>query len=90
MQFGNNDMENERLEAREREVYEFRVRGELDAGWAEWFEGFQITACDGESILLGEVQDPAALYGIINKFRNLNLVLLSVNIVPPRIPDRSP
>ncbi len=83
-------MGNERQEARENEVYEFRVHGELDPGWSEWFEGFEIAAAGGETTLRGPVSDQAALYGLISKFRNLGLVLLSVNIVSPAVPRSLP
>ena len=59
--------------------YEIRVRGRLDKDWEEWFEGFTITYSEvGETILTGPATDQAALFGILNKLRNIGLQLLSV------------
>lgn len=58
--------------------YEIRVRGQLDASWAEWFEGMQIEHTEQETRLRGRVKDQAALFGILNKLRNLGLELLDV------------
>jgi hypothetical protein len=59
---------------------EIRVKGQMDQHWAEWFKGFELDNGEGaETILLGEVQDQAALYGLIAKLRDLGLTLLSVN-----------
>ncbi len=59
------------------EVYEFRVQGELGAEWSEWFDGLEVCVADGETVLRGAVRDQAALYGMIAKFRNMGLVLVS-------------
>ena len=61
------------------EIYEFRVLGELAPEWSEWFDGLEVRAEDGETVLRGPVRDQSALYGLIAKFRNLGLALISVN-----------
>jgi hypothetical protein len=66
----------------EGEIYEFRVRGELSPHWSEWFDGFDICASGGETVVRGPVRDEASLYGLIGKLRNLGLVLLSLNAQP--------
>lgn len=59
--------------------YEIRVRGTLDSEWAEWFEGMELDhAAENETLLRGRVRDQAALYGMLNKLRNLGLELLDV------------
>lgn len=61
------------------QLVEIRVQGQLDDHWAAWFEGFQL--CHnrtGETTLTGPVQDQAALYGLLNKLRNLGLELVSI------------
>lgn len=58
--------------------YQIRVKGLLDPQWSDWFDDFAITQIDGDSVLIGEVQDQAALHGVINKIRNLGLVLVLV------------
>jgi len=60
--------------------YQIRVKGHLDAAWAEWFEGLTISNQeDGDAILSGYLQDQSALQGIFNRITNLGLTLISVN-----------
>lgn len=59
--------------------YRIKLKGRLDKKWADWFEGMAITYKGGDSILTGPVSDQAALHGLLNKIRDLNLTLLSVD-----------
>ena len=64
--------------------YEIRLKGHLDARWANWFEGLSFThESDGTTILAGPVVDQAALYGVLRKVRDLGLPLLSVVHIGP-------
>jgi len=64
--------------------YEIRVRGHLEARWANHFEGLTITLEEnGSTLLNGPLADQAALHGILKKVRDLGLTLLSVNSVEP-------
>ena len=66
-------------------VYEIRLKGHLDAKWADWFDGLTITRADnGETLLRGPVVDQAALHGVLRKVRDLGLPLVSVNLVDPK------
>ncbi len=59
--------------------YEFRVRGQLNPEWCDWFD--QLTAayeCD-ETVLRGPVRDQATLYGILIRMRDLGLTLISLH-----------
>jgi hypothetical protein len=68
--------------------YEIRLKGHLDARWAAWFDGLSITRCgDGTTIIHGPVADQAALYGLLQKTRDLGLPLISVNHVDPGQPQ---
>jgi hypothetical protein len=59
--------------------YYIRVQGHLDTTWSEWLDGMSITnAAKGETVLAGELVDQAALYGVLNKVRDLGLPLLTV------------
>jgi len=59
--------------------FEIHVRGHLDSGWSEWLEGLQMQRLDsGEMILSGNLEDQAALMGVLNKLNRLNLTILSV------------
>src|SRR3954447_15930947 len=74
--------------------YEIRLKGHLDAHWAEQFEGLSFThGSDGTTILAGPVVDQAALYGLLRKVRDLGLPLLSVIHIGPaqaHVPDVQP
>jgi hypothetical protein len=64
-------------------TYQIKVHGRLDERWARWFDGMSIAfqpAEDGSTltVLTGSVADQAALYGLINRMRDLGLPLISV------------
>ena len=68
----------------EPELYEIRVRGHLDARWANQFEGLTITLEeDGNTLLTGPIIDQAALHGLLKKVRDLGLPLVSVSPLKP-------
>ena len=67
--------------------YEIRLKGHLDTRWAAWFDGLTLTHhSDGSTIIGGPVADQAALYGLLQKTRDLGLPLISVNFVEPGHP----
>jgi hypothetical protein len=71
--------------------YEIRLKGHLHSRWAAWFDGLAIAhGSDGTTIIHGPVADQAALYGLLQKTRDLGLPLISVNHVDPAIPKRPP
>jgi hypothetical protein len=60
-------------------VYQIRIKGRLDQGWTEWFEGLAITEDEnGDTLVSGPVADQAALHGLLKKVRDLGIPLLSV------------
>lgn len=64
-------------------IYEIRVEGYLGDPWTNWFDGLAIhKEPNGHTTLTGLVEDQAALYGILTKIHNLNLILVSVNRTP--------
>ncbi len=68
--------------------YKIRVKGHLDRRWSEWFDGLEITNLqNGETMLYGEIVDQAALHGVLNKVRDLNLALVAVSSVRPQRQD---
>jgi len=61
--------------------YEIRIKGHLDARWADSFEGLTITLEeDGCTLLTGPVIDQAALHRLLRKVRDFGMTLLSVNL----------
>lgn len=64
--------------------YQIRVRGHLDQSWSAWFDGLTITnLANGEAMLSGPIVDQAALYGRLNRVRDLGLPLLALSPVEP-------
>lgn len=60
-------------------TYEFIVQGDLDIHWSQWFGGLAVTHnAQGETVICGPIKDQAELYGVINRFRDLGLVLVSI------------
>jgi hypothetical protein len=60
-------------------VYEIRVEGHLGDRWSDWFDGLTIrNDPNGETRLTGLISDQTALYGVLAKIHNLNLVLVSL------------
>ena len=63
-------------------VYQIRVKGILDECWSDWFDGLTVVPqTGGETVVSGPVVDQAALYGLLNRVRDLGLPLLSVQRV---------
>ena len=60
--------------------YVIRIQGHFDSSWEAWFDDFLIT-CEpgGDTLLAGYVADQPALYGLITRFQNMGITLLSVN-----------
>ncbi len=60
-------------------LYEIRIEGCLEECWSEWLDGMSIRHLpDGNSLLTGPVADQAALYGLLNRMRDMNLKLICV------------
>jgi hypothetical protein len=57
--------------------YQIRVRGELDAGWSDWFAGVRVAVDGGDTLLFGRM-DQATLHGVLRRVRDLGLPLISV------------
>jgi hypothetical protein len=59
-------------------VYRIVVRSELSTVYAVAFEGMEMEARDGDTVLTGRVIDQPQLYGILERINGLGLELLSV------------
>ena len=65
-------------------IHEIRVQGRLDDRWVDWLEGLALTReNDGTTTLTGPLADQAALHGVLNTIRDLNLPIISVRRVYP-------
>ena len=65
-------------------LYEIRIKGHIDARWADRFDGLTITLAEnGETLLSGPVAHQAALHGLLKKVRDLGMPLISVSLVAP-------
>jgi hypothetical protein len=59
-------------------VYHLVVRSELSDRYAPAFEGMQMEAKNGRTILVGEIKDQPHLFGILDRLNGLGMDLLSV------------
>jgi hypothetical protein len=61
-------------------AYRIRLKEQLDQRWSDWLGGLMVVhEANGETVLIGEMVDQAALYGLISKVRDLHLTLISVS-----------
>ena len=59
---------------------QIRVKGHLSEQWTAWFADLELdNRPGGEAILAGPLPDQAALYGVLNRMRDLGLALISLN-----------
>jgi hypothetical protein len=66
--------------------YQITVKEYLEDSWSTWFDGLMITHdADGMSTLAGAVRDQSALYGLIDKARDLGLTLVAVGRSAPHL-----
>ena len=69
------------------EHYEIKIKGHLDQRWSEWFAGLTLAHLQGdETLLSGALPDQAALHGLLERIRDLNLTLISVTCGAPSAP----
>ena len=69
------------------EYYEIKIKGHLDPCWSDWFAGLRLKHLEGdETLLSGPLPDQAALHGLLERVRDLNLTLISVSRGGPSTP----
>jgi hypothetical protein len=62
---------------------EIILQDELNDSAAAWFVGLRIEKAEnGSTRLVGEIADHSALHGILERIRDLNLHLVSVQVRP--------
>jgi hypothetical protein len=61
-------------------VYRIRLKNQLEPYWVDWFGGMAITNLEnGEAELEGPVEGQEALHHILEKIRDLNIGLISID-----------
>lgn len=62
---------------------EITLQDDLSETQMIWFEGLHIqSSADGSTFLSGDVADNPALYGLLERIRDLNLHLVTVQVKP--------
>jgi hypothetical protein len=61
------------------EIYEIKIQGHLDIKWSEWFYDMAITHAEGVTTLCGPLPDQTVLHSVLDRIRDMNLQLISVN-----------
>ena len=65
-------------------IYEIKIQGHLDTKWSEWFYGMTIAfENEGATILYGPLPDQTVLHSVLDRIRDMNLHLISVNQIVP-------
>jgi len=63
------------------DIYEIRVKGRVDSRWFQCYAGLGVTYQAGDTILSGPIRDQSALHGVLERVRDLNLILISLERV---------
>jgi len=64
------------------DFYQIKIKGHLDPGWSDWFAGMKLShlPCD-ETLLSGLLPDQAALYGLLERLRDIHVKLISLECI---------
>ena len=63
-------------------IYEIKIKGHLNNRWVDWFYDLAIThERDGTTTLYGPLPDQTVLHSVLERIRDMNLQLISVNKV---------
>jgi hypothetical protein len=73
-------------EAETKMIYQIKVQGELDQSWSDWLGEVEITAEQAEdgsviTTLMVDAADQPALFGVLDRIRDLNFILIQVSRV---------
>lgn len=63
--------------------YRIRLEGHLGSQWKDWFEDMAVTNRGDETWISGPIKDQSALHGLLNRIRDLNLVLIGLERIRP-------
>ena len=57
---------------------EIRVKGRLEAGWAEWFDSMNVETEADTTVISGVIADQSALQGVMEKISMFGLKVISI------------
>lgn len=61
-------------------TFKIKIKGHLMEGKWDWLDEFSLVLSDdGCTVLIGNIIDQAALHGLLKKFRDLGIELISIN-----------
>lgn len=77
---------NKKLNFKKAAIYKIIVQGVLDESWSDRYRGMQITVERKKeqtaiSTLVGEIRDQSALSGILNTLYEIQMTVISVNML---------
>ena len=61
-------------------AYKIELSGHIKYDWSKYFEQIKTTYIEGNTILSGAVIDQSALHGLIARIRDLNMIIISIEI----------
>ncbi len=62
--------------------YRITLKGNIKANWSEWFDRWTVSYTEPDiTVLQSGIVDQSALHGVIQKIRDLNLPIISVERV---------
>jgi hypothetical protein len=62
-------------------TYRLEAAGELSDQLGRFFEGMSLRRDQGNTVFVGVIRDQAELHGLLQRFADLGLTLLSVDVV---------
>ena len=72
-------------------TYRIRIAGRVNDGWSDFMSNLEQSFDQENGVTIttitGTVTDQAALHGLLERIRDLNLTLISVNTDGPSIQD---
>jgi hypothetical protein len=66
-------------------IYQIKVKGTLDPSWSDWLGSMEVAVVSEDGVLFtlltGTIADQSALFGVLERIRDMNLLPISVERV---------